>query len=77
MDLGSAFVTVRDGEWLNCEVVWTGRSPFYNPEDGGEFEHAMPSSLLAAGSVQPAKRCIKAQAPSGLIRHTAVGAGPR
>jgi len=27
MTLGSSFVTVRDGEWLDCVVVWTGNMP--------------------------------------------------
>lgn len=27
MTLGSSFTTVRDGEWLECEVVWTGGMP--------------------------------------------------
>lgn len=27
MTLGSSFTTVRDGEWLDCEVVWTGGMP--------------------------------------------------
>ena len=54
MDLGSNFCTLRDGEWLDCRVVWTGGMPIH-PESAVSFA----SSLVPGESRQPAK-------PSGL-----------
>lgn len=54
MDLGSAFVVVRDGEWLRCEVVWTGGMPLC----------ATPESVSMASSLVAGETCIPAR-PNG------------